>query len=155
MGAAASAIGRLLTQWDAAFAVSAAVITLVAGVATLFGPALRRRVPDPEVRRRGGVVGALAYGASYSVATITSSAGPLILLLTVSAAMGRPVYGAVLSLSFGIGRGLPFLILGIFAGRVAAWIERVERARRTVEVISGIGLLGLAGYFARLATLLR
>lgn len=155
LGAAASVVGRLLTRWDAAFAVGAAVVALVAGVATLFGPALRRRVPDPAVRRRGGVVGALAYGVTYSMATITTSAGPLILLLTVATAMGRPLYGALLSLAYGVGRGLPFLALGLFAGRIGAWIERADRARRPVEVISGVALLGLAGYFVWLAGVLR
>lgn len=155
LGTAAAAMGRLLTRWDAAFAIGAAVPTFVAGVVTLGGPALRRRVPDPDVRQRGGITGALLYGAAYSVATITASAGPLILLLTVATAMGRPLYGALLSLGYGIGRGLPFLALGLFAGRLAEWLGRLERGRRAAEVVSGLALLGLAIYFVRLAVVLR
>lgn len=155
LGTAAAAMGRLLTRWDAAFAIGAAAVTFVAGIVTLAGPALRRRVPDPDVRQRGGITGALAYGATYSVATITTSAGPLILLLTVATAMGRPLYGALLSLGYGVGRGLPFLALGLFAGRFAEWLARVERARRVAEVVSGVALLGLALYFVRLASVLR
>ena len=154
LGTAAAALGRLLTRWDAAFAVGAAMLTGAAGVATLAGPWLRRRVPDPEVRQRGGVAGALAYGIAYSVATITTSAGPLVLLLTVAAAMGRPAYGVLLSLAYGVGRGLPFLVLGLLAGRVGGWLATLDRGRRVVEVMSGVALLGLAGYFARLATVL-
>ena len=154
-GAAAAAIGRLLTRWDAAFSLGAAAVALVAGVATLLGPTLRRRVPDPAVRRRGGVIGALIYGVTYSVATITTSAGPLVLLLTVAAAMGRPLYGALLSLAYGVGRGLPFLALGLFARSIGAWLERVERARRPVEILSGVALVGLSIYFVRLSVSLR
>jgi cytochrome c-type biogenesis protein len=124
---------------------------LSAGLAAIFGPALRRRVPDPEVRKRGGVAGGFLYGLLYSVATITTSAGPLLLLLTVAAAVGRPAYGAVLSLSYAVGGGVPFLLLGLFAGTVGAWLARIDRARRIAEVASGVALVGLAVYFARLA----
>ncbi len=90
------------------------------------------------------MTGAFVYGALYSVATITSSAGPLFLVLTVAAAVGRPAYGAGLSLAYGVDRGLPFLALGLLAGRLGAWLERVERVRRPAEVLSGspAGCLG-------------
>lgn len=154
LGIFAALLGRVLEQWGAAFAAGAALVTLLAGLAALFGPALRRRVPDPAVRRRGGIVGSFLYGTVYSVATITSSAGPLLLLLTISAAMGRPFYGALIALAFAIGRGLPFLFLGLFAGRVGALVARVEWYRRPVEALSGVVLVGLSGYFAWLASVL-
>jgi cytochrome c-type biogenesis protein len=159
MGAAAAAAGSLLTRYDAAFSLVAAAVTGTVGVAALAGPWVRRRLPDPNIRQRGGVAGALVYGVAYSVATITSSAGPLVLVLTVATAMGRPGYGALLSLAFAVGRGLPFLALGIAAGhagrRLAPWLERLDRGRRTVEIVSGFALIGLAGYFVWLATALR
>lgn len=158
LGTGAAVAGSLLTRYAAAFSVLAGGVTGAVGVLVLAGPWVRRRVPDPEVRQRGGVAGALAYGVAYSGATITSSAGPLVLLLTVAAAMGRPAYGALLSLAFAIGRGAPFLALGLAAGQASRpmlpWLERVDRARRSVEVLSGVALLGLAGYFLRLATVL-
>ena len=158
LGAGAAAAGRLLTRYDAAFSMIAAVLTGAVGVAALAGPWVRRRGPDPDIRQRSGVAGAVAYGVAYSVETITSSAGPLVLLLTVAAAMGRPVYGALLSLAFAVGRGLPFLALGLAAGqaggRLSPWLERLDRGRRTVEIASGVALLGLAGYFLWLATVL-
>ncbi len=91
------------------------------------------------------------YGFLYSVATVTTSAGPLLLLLTVAAAIGNPLYGAILSLSYAIGRGLPFLLLGLFAGTVGAWLARIGRARRIAEVVSGVALVALAVYFVQLA----
>lgn len=151
LGVAASYLGRLLSRWSAAFAMGAALFSLVAGLAAIFGPALRRRVSDPKVSQRGGITGAFLYGLSYTVATVTTSAGPLLLLLTVAAAIGHPVYGAVLSLSYAIGRGIPFLVFGLFAGTVGAWLARVGRARRIAEVVSGVALLALSIYFARLA----
>ena len=154
LGVLAALLGRVLAQWDAAFAAGAAVIALLAGLAALYGPALRRRIPDPSVRRRGGIAGSFLYGTVYSVATITSSAGPLLLLLTISAAVGRPLYGAAIALAFAVGRGLPFLLLGLFAGRVGAFVARVERYRRPTEAVSGVVLIGLSGYFVWLASVL-
>lgn len=154
LGVLAALLGRVLAQWDAAFAAGAALVTLGAGLAALFGPALRRRVPDPSVRRRGGMLGSFLYGTVYSVATITSSAGPLLLLLTISAAVGRPLYGALIATAFALGRGLPFLLLGLLADRVAALITHLERYRRPVEALSGVVLVALSGYFAWLASVL-
>ncbi len=151
LGIAASFAGRLFSRWSAAFAVGAAVFALAAGLTAIFGPVLRRRIPDPEIRKRGGIAGAFMYGFLYSVATVTTSAGPLLLLLTVAAAIGNPLYGAILSLSYAIGRGLPFLLLGLFAGTVGAWLARIGRARRIAEVVSGVALVALAVYFVQLA----
>jgi cytochrome c-type biogenesis protein len=151
LGTVAAVIGRLLTQWKVAFAYGAAAVTLMAGLVALSGPVVRRHVAGVRVRRRGGILGALAYGITYSIATVTTSAGPLILLLTVAAAIGEPVYGAGLSLAYGLGRGLPFLALGLFAERASRWLDRADAPRRAVEVASGLALLGLSAYFVRFA----
>ncbi len=151
IGVAASYLGRLLAGWSWAFAIGVSLFSLAAGLAAIFGPTIRRYVPDPEISKRGGIAGAFIYGLLFSIATVTTSAGPLLLLLTVAAAIGRPAYGAALSLSYAIGRGVPFLLLGLFAGTVGAWLGRLGRARRIAEVVSGIGLIVLAVYFARFA----
>ena len=151
LGTAAAVLGRLLAGWRRGFAIGAAALTVLAGLAVLFGPAFRRLVPDPQVPRRAGVPGAFTYGVLFSVATITTSAGPLMLLLTVTAAVGRPLYGALLSLAYAVGRGAPFLAFAIFSGRVQRWLDRVERLRRPFEVVSGVALVAVAAYFVRIA----
>ena len=155
IGTLASIIGRLLTQWKVEFAFATAVLSAVAGAAVLMGPAIRMRVPDIKVRKRRGVAGAFIYGFFYSVATLTTSAGPLLLLITIAAAMGRPWYGALLSLAYAIGRGIPFLMLGTVASASGRMLGRVEKYRRPVEIVSGIALLALSVYFVRFALALR
>jgi len=152
LGTAAAYFGRLLVRWSAGFALATAMLSIVAGLIALSAPLLRRRFSNPKVEKRGGLGGAFVYGLSYTVATLTTSAGPLMLLLTIAAAVGKPLYGAVLSLSYGIGRGLPFLLTGLFAGRVAGWIARVERGRRAAEVVSGLALIAAGAYFVHLAS---
>lgn len=155
LGVLASYLGRLFIRWSYGFAVATAVLSVAAGVVTLLAPRLRLRVRQPEIEQRGGTSGAFLYGLMFTIATVTTGAGPLLLLLTVAAAIGSPLYGALLSLFYGVGRGLPFLLMGVFAGRIGAWIARVERGRRAAEVVSGIALLVIGGYFLWLATAIR
>ena len=152
LGTAAALLGRLLAGWRRVFAVGAAILTALAGLAVLFGPQFRRLVPGPPVPRGSGVAGAFTYGVLFSVATITTSAGPLMLLLTIAAAIGRPAYGALLAFAYALGRGAPFLALAIFSGRMQRWLDPVERMRRPVEVVSGLALLAVAAYFVRVGT---
>jgi cytochrome c biogenesis protein CcdA len=100
------------------------------------------------------IIAGIVYGLLFAVATITSSGAPLLRLLTVAAAIGHLTYGALISLAYAVGRGFPFLLLGLFAGKLEAWIARTHRAQRITELVSGITLLGLAGYFAWLGYLL-
>lgn len=151
MGIAASFLGRLLAGWSTGFAIATALVSFGAGFAAVFAPLIRQRFRSPEIEKRGGAWGAFLYGLAYTLATVTTGAGPLFLLLTITAAIGRPAYGALLSVAYGIGRGLPFLLLGIFAGTVGSWLARVERLRRAAEIISGIALLAIGCYFAWLA----
>jgi cytochrome c-type biogenesis protein len=152
LGIAAAYIGRILTQWATGFAIATGLTSLLAGLAVLAAPWIRRHVRGPNIRSGSGPAGAFLYGMSYTVATATTGAGPLLLILTIVAAIGRPVYGALLSLFYGIGRGVPFLLMGIFAGGLGAWLARFDRARRTVEVLSGLALVLMAIYFLRLST---
>lgn len=151
LGTAAAWFGRLLAQWTTPFAIATALVSIVAGVVALGGPLVRRRVWNPEIRKRSGVSGAFVYGLLFTVATLTTSAGPLMLLLTIAAAVGRPVYGALLSLAYGVGRGVPFLLIGLFASRVTAWIGHLDRSRRIAEVVSGVALVGVGVYFLMVA----
>ena len=152
LGVAAAYLGRLLSRWSAAFAVGASLFSLAAGLGAIFGPAWRRYVPYPEVVRRSGIAGAFFYGLSHTITSVTTSAGPLLLLLTVATAIGRPLYAAALSLSYGIGRGALFLLLGLFAGTLGAWLARMSRAQRIAEVTSGVALIALSAYFGWLAS---
>jgi cytochrome c-type biogenesis protein len=91
------------------------------------------------------------YGFIFSLGT---SAAPLLVLLTVSAAQARAEYGLLLAFAFGIGRGLPFLIVGLFAGLIMRFAS-LARWRRPLQIVSGAALLTVAGYYVRaFATLL-
>ncbi len=141
---------RFLTEsFGRYWALGMAVFSLVAAVVAFWGPRVNvQRLAD---LRRPGISGAFVYGFIFSLGT---SAAPLLVLLTVSAAQARPEYGLLLALSFGVGRGLPFLLVGLFAGLIMRFAS-LARWRRPLQMVSGFALLTVAVYYVRaFATLL-
>lgn len=150
LGTIAGRLGTLATEsfgrnWAL---VMAAVSLLAAGVA-FWGP--RLKPSQLAALRRPGLMGALGYGFIFSLGT---SVAPLLLLLAFSAATARPEHGFILALAFGIGRGAPFLLLGLLAG-LAVRFTRLTQWRRTLQVGSGCALLLLAGYYVQTFMALR
>jgi cytochrome c-type biogenesis protein len=149
LGAVAGRLGAILTEsFGRYWALSMAAFSLVAAAAAFWGPQVKvQRLAD---LRRPGITGAFVYGFIFSLGT---SAAPLLVLLTVSAAQARTEYGLLLALAFGVGRGLPFLIVGLFAGLLMR-LAALSRWRRPLQVVSGCALLVVAAYYARAFTTL-
>lgn len=144
LGALAGHLGAVLTEsFGRYWTLAMALFSVVAAVVAFWGP--RLRVEQLEALRRPGLIGAFSYGFIFSLGT---SAAPLLLLLTVAAAQGRPEYGLVLAFAFGLGRGLPFLLIGVLAGAVIR-VMRFTVARRVLQVTSGCTLLLVGTYYAR------
>lgn len=143
LGTAAAYAGQILRQYDIVFTFTIAAISFITGMIAVV-PRRSRTVRPPQ----WGVAGAFAYGAVYSIAAVTTSAGPLMLLLTLSAAVGKPGWGALLSLAYAIGRGAPFLLVGWFAGAASRAIFRIRRSQRPIEIASAIILFAVAIWFA-------
>lgn len=144
LGALAGRLGVILTEsFGRYWTLAMALISLVAAVVAFWGP--RLRVNQLAALRRPGLAGAFSYGFIFSLGT---SAAPLLLLLTVATTQARPEYGWVLALAFGLGRGLPFLVVGIFAGAVMR-LTRAGSWRGAIQVVSGSALLFVSGYYTR------
>jgi cytochrome c-type biogenesis protein len=143
LGAIAARLGALATESFGRFwALAMAVLSLVAAVVAFLGP--RLKVRQLEALRRPGLAGAFGYGFIFSLGT---SVAPLLLLLAVSAANGRPEHGFSLALAFGVGRGMPFLVAGLVASAVTR-LAHLSRWRRAIEVVSGCALLVVSAYYA-------
>jgi cytochrome c-type biogenesis protein len=149
LGAVAGRLGAILTEsFGRYWALGMAVFSLVAALVAFWGPRVKvQRLAD---LRRPGISGAFVYGFIFSLGT----SAPLLVLLTVSAAQARAEYGLLLAFAFGVGRGLPFLIVGLFAGLIMRFAA-LARWRRPLQVVSGCALLTVAVYYVRaFATLL-
>ncbi len=142
LGAVAGLLGLVATQavgqW---WMLIMAGLAFFAALVVLSGPSLR--LPDVTALRRPGVLGAFLYGLVFSLGTPAVS---LLLVLTVAAAEHRPAYGALLALGYGVGRGLPFLLLGLCSG-VATRLRCRPSWARAIRVTTGSLLLVITGYY--------
>ena len=144
LGTVAGRMGAILTEsFGRYWALGMASVSLIAAIVAFSGP--RLRVKKLASLRRPGLAGTFLYGFIFSLGT---SAAPLLLLLTVAAAQARPEYGFMLALAFGIGRGLPFLLAGLFAG-VLMRFTRLGLWSRAIQVASGCALLFVSLYYVR------
>jgi cytochrome c-type biogenesis protein len=144
LGAIAGRLGAILTEsFGAYWALTMAVLSFAAAIVAFRGP--RLQVDRLASLRKPGLTGAFVYGFIFSLGT---SAAPLLLLLTVAATQGEPIYGALLAFVFGLGRGLPFLLVGVFAGALIR-LTRIGIWRRAIQAVSGFALLFVGVYYAR------
>lgn len=150
VGVLAGRLGAFLTEtFGRYWSVAMAVMSLGAAAVAFRGA--RLKIDQLESLRRPGLVGAFLYGFVFSLGT---SVAPLLLLLTFATAQGSSENGFVLAFAFGLGRGLPFLLVGLFAGAVMR-LARFTLWRRAIEVVSGCALLFVAFYYARVFIALR
>lgn len=144
LGAVAGRLGTILTEsFGRYWALAMAVLSFAAAILAFWGP--RLSVERLAALRKPGLAGAFSYGFIFSLGT---SAAPLLLLMTVAATQANPGYGAVLAFVFGLGRGLPFLLVGLFAG-VLIRLTRIGIWRRAIQTVSGCALLFVGVYYAR------
>lgn len=122
LGAIAGKLGELLTEaFGQYWAIGMALVSFIVAAFAFLGP--RLKTPQLEHLRRPGVIGSFIYGFIFSLGT---SAAPLLLLLTVAAAQRSVETGFVLAVFFGIGRGVPFLLIGFFAGLITKFAELMQ-----------------------------
>lgn len=144
LGILAAQMGGVLTEsFGRYWALVMAVISLMAAAVAFWGPRLNEE--SLAALRKPGIVGAFGYGFIFSLGT---SAAPLLVLLTVTAAQASVAFGVLLSVAFGIGRGLPFLLIGFFA---SAWMRfaHISLWRRRIQFASGGALILVALYYVR------
>jgi len=107
------------------------------------------RLPIPRIplraRRTANTWGAVALGASFSVAVCPACTPALVVLLGIAAGVGSPVFGVLLLLAFSVGRAVP-IALGASA---MSWIEaraNLKRSRRVLQIAGGLALI-LSGFY--------
>lgn len=143
LGALAGRLGALATERFGRFwALGMAVLSLVAAAFAFWGP--RLKVSQLSGWRRPGLTGAFGYGFIFSLGT---SVAPLLLLFTISAASRSPIQGFLLAVTFGLGRGFPFLLAGVIASAITGF-TRLGAWSRIIQVVSGFALLLVSIYYA-------
>jgi len=113
------------------------------------------KLPIPQIpiraRRAASTWGALALGASFSVAVCPACTPALVVLLGIAAGVGSPLFGVLLLLAFALGRTVPVIV----GASAVGWLEGLKGLRhsqRAFEIAGGVililsGLYMLNAYF--------
>ncbi len=96
-------------------------------------------------RRIGGPAGALIAGTLIGLIVTPCSTPVLAGLLAYVASTGNPVWGGMLLFVYGLGVGVPILLLGTAASSLLAGLT-ATRARVWTECLSGLMLIGVGLY---------
>lgn len=138
---AAALAGRALSGLGGWASYAIAVVPLAMGVHLLGW----LKIPIPTFSgtvRATGVVGAFATGLLLSLVLAPCGTPVLASVLSFAAYKQSVAYGAALLFAYGIGVGLPMLILGTAASGIARRLDRLGW-RAWVDRLSGGALLAL------------
>lgn len=102
------------------------------------------KLPIPQIpikaKRAASTWGALALGASFSVAVCPACTPALVILLGIAAGVGSPLFGGLLLLAFALGRTIPVVVGATAVG----WLENLQglrRSQKAFEVAGGVVLI--------------
>lgn len=153
VGAAAGAIGHaiMVGAW-AYYAVAAICVALglqMLGMIHIRFDALNRFLPMKRPKARG-FAGAFLFGILFGVVASPCSTPILAAIATIAAARGSATQGALLLFVYGLGKGVPLMLLGLASGSLAL-MKSFSPAAGVLTKIGGLALLGAAGYLVWLA----
>lgn len=153
IGAAAGAIGHALIFGAWAYYVVAAICVVLGlqmmGVINLPFDALNRFLPNTRPDRRG-FVGAFLFGVLFGVIASPCSTPILAAIATIAATRGSASQGALLLFVYGLGKGVPLMLLGLASGSLGM-MRSLSRATGVLTKIGGVALIGAAAYLVWLA----
>jgi cytochrome c-type biogenesis protein len=95
------------------------------------------RFDGHKVPRNWGYLSSVVIGAIFGAGWTPCVGVVLSGILTMAAASATVSQGAVLLLAYSLGLGVPFLLTALALDRAQAFLKKVNRRARLVEVVSG------------------
>jgi cytochrome c-type biogenesis protein len=162
-GVAFGGLGSLLRTHTAGLTQLLGGLTILLGL--LFAGVFDRfpvtgRIVRPSVRPRAGLAGAPVLGALFGLSW-TPCIGPTLgVVMTLAITSGTAVRGAVLMFAYGLGLGVPFLVVALVFQRGMAALTFARRHARLITRVGGallvaVGVLELTGVWTAALTWLQ
>jgi len=124
------------------------LIIVVLGVMLLLDINVFARIPQIQVPALSHpFANAFAYGLLYGPIALPCSGPLLVSIFALSLSVGEAVNRLLVFLWFGIGFGLPLLLLSLISGRAQHWLTRQFAMRaRLLNLVGGLLLIGVGIY---------
>ena len=145
-GLAVGGLGQLFSSHDSLLTRILGVVTIVLGL--LFFGAFDRfmfagRVFKPSVMPKAGLAGAPLLGVLFGIGWTPCIGPTLTAVLALSAQSGTAARGAFLAFVYGLGLGIPFLIVAVAFQRLVSVLSFFKRNARMVSRIGGVMLVAV------------
>jgi cytochrome c-type biogenesis protein len=145
-GLAVGGLGQLFSAHDSLLTRILGAVTIVLGL--LFFGAFDRfmfagRVFKPSVMPKAGLAGAPLLGVLFGIGWTPCIGPTLIAVLALSAQSGTAARGAFLAFVYGLGLGIPFLIVAVAFQRLVGVLNFFKRNARMVTRIGGVLLIAV------------
>jgi cytochrome c-type biogenesis protein len=152
-GLAVGGLGQLFSAHDSLLTRVLGAVTIVLGL--LFFGAFDRfmfagRIFKPSVMPKAGLAGAPLLGVLFGIGWTPCIGPTLTAVLALSLQSGTAARGAFLAFIYGLGLGIPFLIVAVAFSRMVNVLSFFKRNARLVSQIGGVllvavGLLEVTG----------
>jgi cytochrome c-type biogenesis protein len=145
-GLAVGGLGQLFSAHDSTLTRVLGGVTILLGL--LFFGAFDRfmfagRIFKPSAMPRAGLAGAPLLGVLFGIGWTPCIGPTLTAVLTLSLQSGTAARGAFLAFVYGLGLGIPFLVVALAFQRLVSVLSFFKRNARTVSRVGGVMLVAV------------